>query len=85
MVFISADLILLDAPARISLLLQNGSFILFIKFSQITMGVWGWMLSAIAREVKLTINVIANQESPRVLVTFDHKSDISGSAIGSRG
>ncbi len=49
------------------------------------MGVWGWMLSAIAREVKLTINVIANQESPRVLVTFDHKSDISGSAIGSRG
>jgi len=46
------------------------------------MGVWGWMLSDIAREVKVIINVIANQEPPRVLVTFALKSDISGSTIG---
>jgi len=45
-------------------------------------GVWGWMLSDIARKDKAEINVLANQEPPRVLVTFDHKSDISGSAIG---
>ncbi len=49
------------------------------------MGVWGWMLSDIAREIKISINVIANQEPPRLLVTFALKSDINGSAIGLRG